>query len=258
MPADAALALDRAKQALTWRKAEAERLDLIHKYLRDDPDEKLPWLPADAPIELQRLARLSRVNVLQFIVGARSQSLYADGYRTPKTADDEYSWEAWRRNRMTARQIGIHRAALSYGAAYGYALPGTPLPVIRGASPRGMTDGYCDDDERPEYALLRRRSAESGKPLYRLIDDTYVWYVRTDTHGESLEIASDPLIHGARVDGMPVCPVVRYRETDDLDCNAIGIVEPYLLLQDQINVTSFGLQVAQHFGAFKQRSIGIA
>src|ERR1044072_7258454 len=163
MPADAALALDRAKQALTWRTAEAERLDLIHKYLRDDPDEKLACLPADASIELQRLARLARVNVLQFIVGARSQSLYADGYRTPKSADDELAWEAWRRNRMTARQIGIHRAALSYGAAYGYALPGTPLPFIRGACRRDMTAVYGDDDEWPENALLRRRSAESGK-----------------------------------------------------------------------------------------------
>lgn len=35
----------------------------------------------------------------------------------------------------------------------------------------------------------------------------------------------------------------------------MGIVEPLIDLQDQINITSFGLQVAQHYGAFRQRYI---
>src|SRR5690606_22476723 len=41
----------------------------------------------------------------------------------------------------------------------------------------------------------------------------------------------------------------------DLDDPAVGIVEPHIFLQDQINITTFGLLVAQHYGAFKQRYV---
>jgi hypothetical protein len=48
---------------------------------------------------------------------------------------------------------------------------------------------------------------------------------------------------------------VRFRDTDDLDSPVRGVVEPHMALQDQINITTFGLQVAQHYGAFRQRYI---
>ena len=50
-----------------------------------------------------------------------------------------------------------------------------------------------------------------------------------------------------------VCPVVRYVNRVDLDGKVIGEVEPLIPLQDQINLTTFGLLMAQQYAAFRQR-----
>jgi hypothetical protein len=51
----------------------------------------------------------------------------------------------------------------------------------------------------------------------------------------------------------PWHPVVTFSDTEDLDDRGRGCVEPFFPLQDQINITTFGLLVAQHYGAFRQR-----
>jgi hypothetical protein len=245
-------AIEQARLLLEMRDKEKDRLDRIHEYLRSDElsgggrrSRAMHWLPNDTPEDLLRLAVISRVNVLKFVVNARVQAMYVDGYRGAREADDAPAWEIWQRNRFDARQIGVHRAALSFGAAYVTVLPGDPVPVMRGASPRMMTVAYGDDDDWPELALERRR----GKRL-RLLDAEAVYTLAHDADD------SDRILH-VRTDlhDAGVTPVVRYRETDDLDAEVTGIVEGLIPLQDQINVTTFGLQVAQHFGAFRQRYI---
>jgi hypothetical protein len=153
---------------------------------------------------------------------------------------------------MDARQIGVHRAALAYGAAYVTVLPGDPVPVMRGASPRHLTAAYGDDDMWPEWALEKRR-AVSGE-LWRLIDREAVYWIEIPKGSDKPALARTE-IHGVTYEGEPVVPVVRYRETDDLDDPVTGIVEPLIPLQDQLNLTTFELLVAQHYGAFRQRYI---
>lgn len=249
-----ALAVDEVagivRKMLDMRNRERQRLDVIFDYLRDDPNKRdIGGLPSGAPSDVIRLARLSRVNLLKYIVSARVQNMYVDGFRTPTSPDDLAVWECWQRNKMDARQIGVHRAALSYGTSYETVLPGDPVPVIRGYSPRDLTAAYGDDDEWPLYALIC-----TGDDTYRLLDDTDVWPVVVGSDAGEV-VTTGPETHGATWQGVPVCPVVRFRETDDLDDPGRGIVEPYFPLQDQINITTFGLQVAQHYGAFRQRYI---
>lgn len=239
-----------AKDLLDLRDNELGRLDKIRAYLRDDPNTRLPGLPSGAPKEVHDLARVSRVNMLKFIVNARVQAMYVDGFRTPQSADDVPAWKVWRRNRMKARQIGLHRAAVSYGASYLTVLPGDPIPVMRGASPRNLTPAYGDDDDWPLYALEKRRNG-----WWRLLDDTSVYWLRKPEESTEKFEHRRTEDHGVTFDGEPVTPVVRYRETEDLDDPVAGIVEPHLALQEQINITTFGLQVAQHYGAFRQRAI---
>lgn len=50
-------------------------------------------------------------------------------------------------------------------------------------------------------------------------------------------------------------PVVRYVSDDDLDGDLEGVIEPHMPLQDQIDVTTFSLLVAQHYGAHRQRYV---
>lgn len=262
MPLSEAAAVEQTKQMLRFRDAEKDRLDLIRGYLRDDPStrglgRRLQGLPAGLPAEVHDLARVARVNMLKFVVNSRVQNMFVDGFRTPRSATDVRAWEAWQRNRFDARQIGVHRAAVSYGAAFVTGMPGRgDIPVLRGASPRNMTAVYGDDpetglpdDDWPRFALERL-----GGTRYRLFDDEALYWMRVDPQGGDVEFI-DSQKHGVRFDGEPVTPVIRYRETDDLDDPVIGIVEPLISLQNQINITTFGLLVAQHYGAFKQRYI---
>jgi len=178
MPLSKKQAVDVARELLELRDAELPRLDRIREYLRDDPAKPLPWLPQSAPPEVHQLARVSRVNVLKFVVNARVQAMYVDGFRAPRAADDAPAWEIWQRNRFDARQLGVHRAALAYGAAYVVVLPGEPVPVMRGASPRNLTAAYADDDDDwPKYALEKRRYG------WRLLDSEAVYQLVPENEG---------------------------------------------------------------------------
>jgi hypothetical protein len=238
-------AVDQVKELISVRDGEQSRLELLRLYLRDE--QRLTWLPQGTPTEVQRLARMSRVNVLPFIVSASVQALYVDHYRTHDDISEQPAWDLWRANRMKARQVGVHRSAMSYGAAYTTVLPGDPVPVIRGASPRKMTTLYADGDDWPMWAL-ERRSTGRGQ-LWRLFDQELAYWVGVEPG------ADRPTFLTAEEHGAGVCPVVRYLPTDDLDDPVQGDVEPLLRLQDQINLTTFSLLVAQHYGAHRQRYI---
>lgn len=237
-PKEAVAQVDRMIQ---WQNGERERLDRIHSYLRSE--QRYSWLPAGVPSEVRRMAEMSRVNVCRFVVNASTQALYVDGYRSAE--DEQPAWDTWQRNRMDARQIGIHRSALAYGAAYAIVLPGDPVATITGVSPRNMTAVYGEDPDWPMWALERRRSA--GGEMWRLFDDEAVYWVGKE-HGSLTWITTE--IHG-----VGYCPVIRYLETDDLDDEVVGVVDPLTDLQDQINLTTFSLLVAQHYGAHRQRYI---
>lgn len=236
-------AVDLANQIRAERSKGAGRLETIDEYLRGDRRLFRRLLPSGVPGEMERLAQFARVNMLRFVVAGRVQSMYVDGLRLPRDADNVAAWGAWQANRMDARQIGVHRAAVAYGTAYVTVLPGDPMPVIRGVSPRAMTvvDGD-EDDDWPRYALQKRRSG------WRLYDDQARYDLVENEDGALMVV-------GVAEHGIGVCPVVVVRETDDLDSPSCGVVEPLMPLQDQINVTTWGLLVAQHYGAFRQRYV---
>lgn len=229
------------------RDVEQTRLTRIRKYLRDDPEERrLEGLPPSVPPDVARLAKISRLNFLKLIVNTRVQGLYVDGFGTPDAAENSPVWRLWQANRMDARQIGIHRAAVAYGVSYTVVTPGTAGPAIRGVSPRKLTALYEDDED--DWPVLALHEVGNGK--WRLFDQEFVYHLTRD--GNDWGVISSQA-HGGVYEGQAVCPVVRMRETRDLDDPVRGVVEPYMPVQDQINVTTFGLLVAQHYGAFRQR-----
>lgn len=246
---NATQAVEQVRQMINWRNAEADRLDRIHRYLTGDYD--LSWLPTSIPDQVRQLGKISKVNLVRLVVNSSTQGLYVDGYRSREQPTDDPAWDIWQRNRLDKRQIGVHRAAVSYGASYETVLPGDPVPVIRGVSPRKITTVYGPDDDWPMWALEKRRTT-SGK-LWRLLDDTHVYWVGEEKRRDF----ADPEFRFLESEehGAGVTPVVRFRETEDLDDEVTGEVEPHMAVQDQINLTTFGLLVAQHYGAFKQRYI---
>lgn len=244
-------AVSRAKALMRMRDAESERLETLLSYRRDGVAPRgifarggLVGVPSGVPDEVRRLAEASRVNVLRYVVNSRVQDMYVEGFQTEDAPDNVDAWRVWQANAMDARQLGVHRSALTFGASYVVVLPGKPLPVLRGASPRDMTVAYGDDDEWPVDALWRL-----AKDRWRYIDGEGVFTLEGSSP-EDLAVVGVAAEHGSGV-----CPVIRFRETFDLDVDVEGVVAPLVDLQDQINITSFGLHVAQHYGAFRQRYI---
>lgn len=249
-------AVDQVQQLIAMGEAEQERLDNIRTYIKGD--QSFGWLPSGVPNEVRKMADIARVNVLRYIVRAPTQALYVDGFRStqlPVAGDDDEGggelveapgWAAWQRNRFDRRQIGVHKAALTYGVSYTLVLPGDNGPVIRGMSPRRMTAVYGSDPDWPMFALERRDTAKGR--LFRLFDDEHAYWVGGDDR-------DDLRLIDAEVHGIGETPVVRYCSDEDLDDDVEGLVEPFMPLQDQVNLTTFALLVAQHYGAHRQRYI---
>lgn len=240
--------LEAAKHLYELRSGDAPRLERLLSYRRTGAPPAGPFaalngaLPSGVPLEVRRLAEVSRVNLIRYVVTSRVQDMIVDGFQTRESGDNVPAWGAWQGNAMDARQMGVHRSALTFGSGYVVVLPGTPVPVVRGVSPRSITVAFGDDDEWPECALWRTSGG------WRFIDSENVYTLERE-RGRFL-VVGEPARHGATV-----CPVVRFRDAEDLDVDVEGVVEPLTDLQDQINVTSFGLHVAQHYGAFRQRYI---
>lgn len=252
-----------------YHDAERTQLNVVRRYWQGV--QNLPILiPADAPREMKTLARISRVNICKIVVDSLAQSLFVDGFRSDPTgaADDSDSkvWKTWQANKMDARQSALHRTAAAYGASYAIVLPGEPYPVIRPISPRSMTAFYTDDDpDWPAWALER-----CGRGVWKLYDQDAVYTVKRDGDVKS---RSDALgFVNVEIHGAGVVPVVRYLDEYDLDCDddveldqsifwpglrvpMRGQIAPLMTLQDQIDVTTFGLLVAQWWGAFRQRYV---
>lgn len=223
------------------RIAERRRLERIASALRPaSPTVQLPRSPTAA---MRMLAEKAQTNYLPLILNVMAQSLIVDGYKLPSN-DPAPQWVAWQKNRMDARQAGVHRAALAYGCSYVTVLPGADGAAIRGVSPRKMTAVYEDlvEDDWPVFAL--RDDAET----VRLYDDEAVYYFTRSLVG------SQPEFVERRDHGMGVCPVVRFRDRMLLDEDEqTGIIEPLIDIQRRVDETVFGLLTAQYYAAFKQR-----
>lgn len=255
------------KELLDIQTAERAELDVVRQY--QTSKQPLPAIiPAAAPSEVHVMARTSRVPVIAIVVESITQGLFVDGIRpdadTPGSEEAaKRAWDIWTRNGMDSRQTGLVRATTAYGTGYNVVLPGSPVPLIRSASPRQLTALYGDDDVWPVRAL--QRMPRSGR--FRLYDNEAVYdMVRED---DGLTAVGNPREHRAGV-----CPVVRFLDAVDLDRDdevegaglaggritpptsiVAGQVAPLIDLQDQINLTSFALKAAEWYSAFRQRWI---
>ena len=257
-------AVDTVQDLINVHDAERGKLDHVRRYWKGRQD--LPAVvPQSAPQEVRKMAQIARVNVCDIVVDSLTQSLFVEGFRPgselPRDRNDNFeTWNAWQANRFDRGQVGVHRAGVAYGTAYTSVMPGDRFPVIRGHSPRQMTALYGWDRDWPVLALERWGDG------FRLYDEEARW-----TFTRRLDPMGTPELTYVTVEEhrMGVCPVVRYLDAEDLDADdepprvsniqgtedgvVLGQVAPLIKLQDQIDMTTFGLLVAQHYSAFRQR-----
>lgn len=254
--------IEQANMVKAYHVTERARLDRIRRYWKGR--QKLPAIiPSNAPREVKAMARIARVNACAIVIDSLAQSTFVDGFRAAKQSQNAAVWKAWQANRMDARQTGLHRATYGYGAGYTVVLPGEPYPVIRCVSPRNICALYGEDPDWPMVALER-----CDQRTFRLYDEEAIYFLSIDNVGDST--AGFTFLE-AREHGQEVTPVVRYLDEEDLDADddvepaqmgwgqedvpLRGQVAPLMALQDQVDIATFGLLVAQWYSAFRQRWI---
>jgi hypothetical protein len=245
-------AVDLATEAYAIWEADQPALAVQIAYRKGSQPH--PALDTNIPREVRKFIDMSRVNMVDLVVDVISQSLYVDGYRSnvldEDATDEAEAWAAWQANKMDARQAALHRGALTYGVSYNLILPGTPYPVIKGYSPRKMVAVYGGDQD---WALFAMIVEGSGDTQYLTLYDAEAQYslTKNKTQGADSKIEFvDKVEHS-----LGVCPVIRFNNIDDLDDDVVSEIDRLIPIQDQIDVATFGLVVAQHYSAFLQRYI---
>jgi hypothetical protein len=256
-------AIDLARRLHGYHLIERERLDVVRRYYKGIQARPMV-IPTGSPREVVVMARSSRVNVMPIVVNSLVQSMFVDGYRAKLESDNAAVWDAWQWNQMDARQTGINRATFQFGTSYVTVRPsGGDYPLIEGKSPRIFTALYGDDPKWPIAALEKL-----GNGLWRLYDESAFYYVELgDTGARGDEFIS------SEEHPYEVTPAIRYVDEEDLDaddepepdpdtyrlnevCPVLrGQVTPLMPIQDQIDLTTFDLEIAKHYGAFRQRYI---
>jgi hypothetical protein len=204
----------------------------------------------------------SKQPVLSLVVDTMSQNLYVDGYRPERSSVNAAGWDHWQANRMDSRQAGINRAAIGYGAAYCIILPGEPVPVWRPVSPRRGRALYADrlNDEWPQYFMeqWQEGSRDGWRLRWRLYDDEHFYDLAGPGRStyvpppmRSAGNATEVIGAGAHDTGF--CPVVRWTGSADLDGETIGEVEPLIPLQNQIDASTYYIEMAQQYAVHRQR-----
>ncbi|QOC56671.1 portal protein [Mycobacterium phage Tyson] len=225
-----------------------DRLDKIAKWVRgEQPD----YLIQNANREKRALLKLAKTPWLGLVVTHFTQALFVDGYRAEGAKENAKGpWQTWNANNMQARQIAIHRAALTYGYSYARVLPGEAWDgknqaEIRGVSPRRVLCLYEDqiNDEYPKYAL---ELASNGKSV-RLYDDEFWWELKMPEPGKFPNEANIKKVHH----GVGVCPFVRYVNMMDLDGWTMGEVEYLVPVASKIDKTDYDRLLAQHYNSWK-------
>jgi hypothetical protein len=215
-------------------------------------------MPEDATQVMKNLAAKSRTNFLPLVLDTFSQVMKADGY-VEANGTPSKAWEHWQRNGLDARQTGIHRSALHFGAAYAPILPGDTGPLIEGVSARRMTAIYQDPsvDDWPMAAI------DVNGPMITLYDETSVYRIGIENYpisGLGAALLINPGEQFVFIDswshGMGFCPVARFRDRMLLGGEEqLGIIEPLIDIQRRIDETNYGHLMSQYFTAFKQRYI---
>ncbi len=220
------------------------RLGRVRRYLNGDHDPV--YTPRGANTEYAEIARKSITNWLPLISKTYVQSLFVDGYRPARAADNAAAWSDWQANGMDARQTVTTASAIEYGYAYGLTLPSAgPNPYMRPLSALKAQAWYEDDeDEFPAFGIRIKGRSVNGAELYEAFDDENVYTLRIGDDGKIILAATE-------AHGLGVTPLVRFRNR--LDDTPVGIVEPLIPVQDRVNETVFVLMMSLQYAAHRQR-----
>jgi hypothetical protein len=213
--------------------------------------------------EYKQLSRLSPTPIGGLVVTSLAQTLYVEGVRRAGSQDNMEVWTSWQRNGWDARQIPLHRAAISHGLSFATARPdrdpltGDKMAKMSAFSAKRMAAFYDDpNDEWPTFALkadpVYTAEGFQGEWTVEVIDEEAVYFLSCEDNGYDLD---DWTFISFETHGMTVPPIVRYANNLDLDGRATGEIEAILPMLARVDQNTFDRLIVQRFGAWKVRYI---
>lgn len=238
------------EQIVPLQATETENAKKVDAMIRGPKDPLRRTQNRDA--EKATLRELSHTSLLALIIEYSAQQIVAEGFAT-KGDDVSQFWLPFDRNGIPSKQGALWKAMLSYGVAYGMALPGRNdglgenLAYMRGFSPKTFGALYGDpvDDEFPTWAW-RLIPQTGGNQHWRLYDDTFEYFM---SYEDGVYKLIEPREHG-----LGVCPVVKFTNDADLDGNAFG--EPTRFKRDAArhDKTVYDRLSIQHYNSWRIRT----
>lgn len=229
--------------------------DFLNDYL--EGRHTMPFVPTGTRKEVTELRRRSVVNLIPLLTGIPAQISFVDGYhRSGQLFPKE--WEAWRRNKMNAKQTLVYKTALTYGAAYvAVEELGHGKPKMNLLSTRDTVALFHDpvNDEHPVYVLTIKSYPLNEKTPGRAVYYDAERIVHLD-YGKDREFSLATDADGAEMNyphDLGVCPVVRYVTTLDDEGKVRGVIEPMIPLQDSVNQSKFDMLTVQSSSSWKVR-----
>ena len=224
-----------------------------------------PYAPRQVTEEYQQLSRLSPNPLGGLVVTSLAQTVYVDGVR--RTGGDPSKnmdvWNTWQQNGWDAKQIPLHRAAITHGLSFATTRPdkdpltGDKMAKMSAFSAKRMAAFYDDpNDEWPSFAIqadpINRFEGFQSEWTVTVIDDEAAYYLSCENNGYDLD---DWTFISYEEHGMKVPPIVRYANSIDLDGRATGEIEAVLPMLARIDQNTFDRLIVQRFGAWKVRYI---
>lgn len=233
------------------------RLDRIDNYAQGIQDE--PYMPSNADQEYLLLAKRSITNMMPLVLASPAQALYIDSFLPsrkvgPKEGRTTPEWKHWQKSGLDARQLAIHRAALTYGHSFTVTEKKGNKTITRGLSPLRTSALFRDaaNDINP-YAAITVIQMPRGKTkgTATMWDDSKVYTVRFG----SLEDPKSITVEAGKRHGSDENPVTRFAASVDLEGRTTGVVEPLIPVQNRLNQTVFDLLLAQTYTSQEVRAV---
>jgi hypothetical protein len=221
------------------------------------------YAPRETTSEYKQLSRLSPTPLGGLIVTSLAQTLYVDGVRRAGSTENMEVWRSWQQNGWDAKQIPLHRAAITHGLSFASVRPdkdpltGEKMAKMSAFSAKRMGVFYDDpNDEWPSFAIqadpVIRDLGFMGEWTVTVIDDEAAYYLSCENDGYEVK---DWTFISYEEHFMGVPPIVRYANRLDLDGRAIGEIESVLPMLARIDQNTFDRLIVQRFGAWKVRYI---
>lgn len=241
----------------------------VDPYLRGETPFSLIGNSQQQTAEREKLKALATTPYVRTILHSATQALNITGFRVDGGEEDdgvpEIYKKFWIGNRMEARQNGIWRPSIGYGAAYTSVLPGPrglsgkEEIIPTNFSPKTMTAFFAEpQDEWPILALNGvPQLDEDGKQyfMFTIYDDEAVHFaiVRDLVMGQGEDLKITYL--ESRPHGVPVCPIVYHTPLVDDDGGSRGEMLPILPIIHRLDQSVYDRLLIQRQAAWKTRTI---